>query len=463
MKMCLAGVVFAILSAEAGLAQTPCGVIDRDTRLTADCAGPLTVAKDGIEINLGWHRVVCLLSPDGTRTGPGVELLGRRNVTLRNGIVGEQCSTGIQVTGGGGHQLSQLEVSGNYESLVVTDSGGNRIVQSVFANNYRGPHFWGSTGNTLVSLVIRDNAKTGLLFDSGSNDNVIDMTTVARNGSKVRGLYGVAFGDASRNLLLRSTLPENYAGLGLSSGNVVVDSAVRRSARTGLYVEGDLNLVLDSEVTANGSGGPPADGLVTSGDPALVQPDATLNLLRGNTASGNARYDLADYAAGHCEGNYWLLNRGVKLLDGCEADERPQAVALAGGSGRLTSGQAFSFLGAVEAGGLKGSARLENMRDESGTIRRGVVEASVSCLTVSGGRAVAGFVVTQTTPEDLFSPGTVFHVHAMDVGKATAGFPDRAWVSRANQGASGACEMPESWTSATRLERGEVVIYGRNR
>ncbi|MBL8295182.1 MAG: right-handed parallel beta-helix repeat-containing protein [Bryobacterales bacterium] len=456
--------IFAILSAEAGWAQTPCGVIDRDTRLTTDCAGPLTVAKDGIDINLGWHRVVCLLGPDGTRTGPGVELLNRRNVTLRNGVVGDLCSTGIQVTGGGGHQLSQLEVSGNYESLVVTDSGGNRITQSVFANNYRGPHFWGSTGNTLVSLVIRDNEKTGLSFDSGSNDNVIDMATVARNGSKVRGLCGVIFGDASRNLLLRSTVKENYVGLWLGTGNVVVDSVVKQSARTGLYVLGDLNLVLDNEVNANGSGGPAADGLVTSGDPTLVQPDATLNLIRGNTAIGNARYDLADYATGSCEANYWLLNRGVKLLDGCEADQRPQAIALAGGSGRLASGQAFSFIGAAEgAAGLKGGARLENMRDASGTIKRGVVEASLSCLTVNGGRAVAGFVVTQTTPADLFSPGTVFHVYAMDAGKSTAGFPDRAWVSRANQGASGACEMPEQWTSAVRLERGEVVIHGRNR
>ena len=99
-------VMLSLPSAHAQLTVPPCGVVTKNMTLTSDCQGPLIVESDHITIDLGRHSIVV---PD--ESPPGLQLVDRVGVTVRNGYIGGSMSTLlIKIHGGHSNTLETLNV-----------------------------------------------------------------------------------------------------------------------------------------------------------------------------------------------------------------------------------------------------------------------------------------------------------------------------------------------------------------
>lgn len=78
----------------------PCGTITKNLMLKSDCAAPMVIARDNIRVNLNGHVIQAVPLP-GDGSHGGIEIIGRRGVTIKNGtIIGNQF--GLLVRRGGG-------------------------------------------------------------------------------------------------------------------------------------------------------------------------------------------------------------------------------------------------------------------------------------------------------------------------------------------------------------------------
>jgi hypothetical protein len=254
----------------------PCGTVTDHLTLAADCLGPLTVAADGVRLDLGGHRVLCLGG------GTGIEVSGRERVRVRNGQVSE-CGVAVRLQGGGGHTLTDLVVtSGPGAGIVVEDSDHN----------------------TLRHLLITGVRGFGLEVSGVGNRVEANQLSgiVSQGGTAIRLLDGAVATRVRLNLV-----QSNAVGIQVGGRRNIVHRNDANRNQVGISVEGRANLVRANVADDNGIAG------------LVIAEDGVDNILRGNRAGGNAVYDLADFPPGACTENTWARNEGERLLDGCEA------------------------------------------------------------------------------------------------------------------------------------------------
>jgi hypothetical protein len=80
---------------------------DHEEQLTSDCAGPMTIGKSGITVKLNGKTVSC----GGDATKNGIVITNLTNVHVAGGNV-TACGLGVYISGGGGHQINGMNVSG---------------------------------------------------------------------------------------------------------------------------------------------------------------------------------------------------------------------------------------------------------------------------------------------------------------------------------------------------------------
>lgn len=314
-----------VLVTDAAAAPLGCGdVVTARTTLTADigpCAhGGLVVGADKITLNLNGHRIFG--TADNLQDGVGVQISGRRSVTVENGRITD------------------------FEAGVSIEDGASR--------------------NTVRRIVARDNIGGGQsdfgdgIAVSASSENVIRDNTLVHNGP----FDGIGlFGPSSQNTVAKNILRENNVSFAPSRSqddgiriegpgakqNVVRRNVVRRSGLDGIAVFSDQrtgnlnsgNEVRDNTVAANGFGfleARPGDGirLFLRANETLVQAnqvhanagsgirvDSTSNRIVRNDARANTRhadpgsaFDLYDTNPA-CDDNTWSRNLFLTASPAC--------------------------------------------------------------------------------------------------------------------------------------------------
>jgi parallel beta-helix repeat protein len=263
----------------------------------------------GAQLNLNGRTVSCTNGADGigiTITGTGVR--------LKNGRV-RGCGTGILLSGGGGHRLSNLQVTDNVfggaggdgDGISVQGSVDNQFQNITSSENHSfGFRLTFSHRNTFKKTTVKDNVGPPhcggyLLF--GSNDNVIDDSHIARNGD-----VGIQVHSSDRNTIEdNKILDSNFMG--------------RPTANILLLEDADENLIQRNNVSSTRFGialdginiGCKGGGATRIGCPETTGADN--NIVRCNKANDNARFGFAQ-APGNV-GNVFIRNtaRGNGLAD----------------------------------------------------------------------------------------------------------------------------------------------------
>jgi parallel beta-helix repeat protein len=271
----------ALGPADARADHVDCGQrITRDVRLDADllnCRGNgLTVAADGITIDLGGHTV------DGVGRGVGVFNGqwgdGHRDVTIRNGTVRgfkvgvrsgarETRVYGLAVmrNAAGGIALRSREC--RVERSIVTDNGYGH---GIFVGGVSGCHVIGnrvsghlgagieasrSRAHVIERNRVWDNRQAGILLAGTAG------VRVARNAVNSNDGPGIwLFDGATANQVLDNTLAANVRGIQVTldgAGNLIDGNTVSGSVESGIRLAGTAagNTLTDNLVVLSGMDG----------------------------------------------------------------------------------------------------------------------------------------------------------------------------------------------------------------
>jgi parallel beta-helix repeat protein len=331
--------------------------ITRSTRLTADLVNcpkaGLVIAADGITLDLNGHRV----EGDGSGDDVGIDVEGRRGVTIQNGTVagfGEgvfllggndnavrrvtslgEGHGGILVDGGRDVTIAENVVRRSGAGIIVTRSDRVRVARNRVSGSASGgiPVFESRHVVVVRNTVTRCSTDMGIGLVNGSAHNLVTRNRVTANGAGI-----VAADGAAHNLIGANTIRGNGSGVVLDVGthhNHVVGNVVGRSAFEGIAVVGsDDNLIARNRVRRSGRADPaggivviplPDDVAETSdgnrvvrnaafanrGDGILVGGLRTANLIRANRAYRNTELGI-DAGAGTIDGG---LNRAARNGD----------------------------------------------------------------------------------------------------------------------------------------------------
>lgn len=343
----------------AGAGAVACGeVITRSTRLSADvgpCQGPgLIIGADGITLNLGGHSVVGTFDQGEGAQAPGIDVTGRRGVTVTTGRVAG-FEAGIVIDGGGGHTVSSMTIEDNvgpsdlFEALLgdgiaVFASGANRITGNIVRRNGRFDGIAalgaGTDGNLVENNVIENNFGSGEDIPVGSGFGLIfnaflsfpsPTPSVSLVGNRVRGnsvigndTSGITSinnieGDILDNLVFNNGRGPTAQASGYGSG-IDLEHRPTGTVKASLLIQGNR---------AHGNG---VSGI-------RVGVNSLDNRILGNDARGNGRFIRPDYGwdlhdenpscRGHGLVNVWRGNAFFTVFQGCEAGT-PVAASSAG-------------------------------------------------------------------------------------------------------------------------------------
>jgi hypothetical protein len=309
--------VIAWFGAESAPAQTvpdACPIVIENTTLKADCTGPMIIAGDDLNVNLGTHRVIC---PD--RATSGIVVYQRLRVHVENGHV-HGCSVGIDVRNAqaapSSHKFMNLHVDDNEIGISMFLAGDNEIVSStVVGNKVAGVHLFQSDGTRIDSgTLVANPVNIDMVQTSGTEigsstigPGVVGIRMKADHGASIHGnsivgnsQFGISFSlSAHLNVVQGNEIAHNGKGIrGLSSqANFVIGNTIHDNAQEGILI----GLQFDARWQVHGN------HVIRNGTGIRVEAGSLANTIEFNTARENAVFDLADDNP-NCDANVWRNN-----------------------------------------------------------------------------------------------------------------------------------------------------------
>src|SRR4051794_3613902 len=173
--------VLLAVPATAGAQQLACGAtITSSTTLRADlenCPGDgLVIGRDNITLDLGRRTI------DGTGTGVGIKLSGRRGVRIAGGTVRE-FGIGIGLDASRSNRISNVTLTGNpARGIDASDGSDDNVFEGLNATGNRNAIVLnGSRSNTVRRSELSRNDITGIAL-IGASRNDVTGNRIAGNG-----------------------------------------------------------------------------------------------------------------------------------------------------------------------------------------------------------------------------------------------------------------------------------------
>lgn len=321
MLVCV-GILAVPATASAQGPPQQCPVVVENTHLEADCIGPMVIAADNVNVNLGRHQVFCLNAPPSFI---GILVEDRFRVHIENGHVHNCSGGGIVVRGGGAHHLNNLHLEQNGPAgIAINNSSSNDISASHVSDNAGfGISFFEAENNRVHAGSDVSHNNRGVIFvrssdnavtSSALNDNVLGVEILGGSGNFVRSstingndvgvaIENVGFDVATNHTVQGNEIAFNEAfGVRISgasnvqqTGNLIASNKIHDNGDAGISsVFSNRNEFRHNHVTGNRVG-------IQLGELA------TAHIVANNTARQNTVFDLEDDNP-NCDANVWRNN-----------------------------------------------------------------------------------------------------------------------------------------------------------
>lgn len=288
--MRLAALFVALIATSTSVfAQAPCGTITKNTKLKANCVGPMVIEADNIVVDLKNFSVLC---SGEESTQQGVVLQNRKGVTVKYGTI--NCPNPLVVSGGESNKFKHL----------VLDSERFDHNNAAFLEN---------TNNNLFYMVTaRGGWESRALLVENGNGNMFDRLTLSSSERTSVSITG------SGNTLKKSTIntvcPDSL-GIYLFGNNNLIDTnkVEAMAAEKGISIFGNGNTIQRNSfayaligVSLEGQGNLVKKNTISGLDYGAII-DGSGNRMVENYAQNNTTIDLTDHAV--CGSNTWYRNR----------------------------------------------------------------------------------------------------------------------------------------------------------
>ena len=204
----------------------PCGTVKKNTRLKRDCLAPLKVGADNITVNLNGYSILAQAGQ------PGVEVIGRSGVTIKNGTINGN-TAGLLVKNGCGNIFRDLKVFSEGESsrAVEMENVDHAVVKQLVCVKPRlgfTPFKFSGTKSSISRVICQGESSNGAII-SGEGLTIVENDFRARGDKPLRGLYFIG---------IKSTLCDNF-----------VANTSERAQVPALVVSGDENVVRQNTIS----------------------------------------------------------------------------------------------------------------------------------------------------------------------------------------------------------------------
>ena len=150
----------------------------------------------------------------GNRTGTGIDLHNRNNVTLKN-IEVTNFSYGIYLNSSSYNTItSNIASSNKVDGIRLYYSGNNTVTANIASSNFDGIYLNSSSNNTLAGNTVSSNNFDGIYLGHSSNNNTVIGNTASNNE------YGIRLYNSSNNVLFHNNLISNAVQARVSTGYV---------------------------------------------------------------------------------------------------------------------------------------------------------------------------------------------------------------------------------------------------
>ena len=172
-------------------------IITQSTTLDHDVTVGIIIARDGVTLNCANHKVSA-----GPR--PAIEVIGRRDVTVRRCFVSES-SVGLVIQDSRRSTFERNSVNNNVEGgFRVEGSEGNIFIRNVVQDNGRDGFDLGrSNGNFFAVNSVNGNAVNGIELDFSDHNIFVDNLLL------FNGQHGFSLDDSNRNFFSGNTADRN--------------------------------------------------------------------------------------------------------------------------------------------------------------------------------------------------------------------------------------------------------------
>ena len=292
---------------------------------TLTVVGPVTLDLDG-------HRIGC-----AGGLSAGIRIQGT-NAQVTTGQV-FSCFVGVEVTGSGGHKVSNVYTESNILGFGVT-SDGNTLTGNVASSISTDRHGFQVTGNRNKLVDNSAVGRTGTGFATSGNANAFDRNS-ASGAATAFGVSALATGNKLRsNVASASDLGPTAVGFDVAGAkHLLMNNRVLDPLQYGFHVhDGSGEHVLQGNVVAS-------NGFVSNSTAFQIAADGNRlknnraqghqigihvtshgNTLTGNAGSGNNADAIDDDP--NCDDNVWKNNQF-----GLTAGLRPIAASSSRGEG----------------------------------------------------------------------------------------------------------------------------------
>ena len=294
-------------------------VLTQSTTLTADHAGNIRIAADGVTLDCAGHTVH---GPGVEGITSGIDFTNLRDVTIRRCVV-----TGFQYGGVSGYGDVNVRIEGNTLvangghglDLYLASDGvivGNTVTDYGTVGPSIGIVLTRSIGVTIQANVVseRTRAGIGIALLHGTNGSTVVGNRVTGTG------LGISVQNSSGNVLSGNTASLNGDGFSVrgSSGNTLTRNVANGNISIGFQLDGRSSSNTLARNIANGNNDgfniQAANRNVFSWNSArnnhryglIVGTGSSNNTFAYCTAVGNGKYDA--YGVGSGTGNVWYRN-----------------------------------------------------------------------------------------------------------------------------------------------------------
>lgn len=248
--------------------------------------GDIILVKDGVySENVVVDKQVTIISENGSAntivqsalSNAAVFRISADDVQISGfNITGATNYNGIFIISASGCSISDNEINGNSNGIVLHDSNYNQISNNIFSantnngihlqssshhntisnnnvvdNNHRGIYLGSSNNNTLSGNIVSSNTDSGI-YITGSDDTTFIGNTVNYNGN-----YGIYIRSSNNNHLLDNTASSNtYSGIYVESSehNILTGNTADLNTYSGIQLQSSNCTVSDNTVNENNNG-----------------------------------------------------------------------------------------------------------------------------------------------------------------------------------------------------------------
>jgi len=162
----------------------------------------IVVERDNIVVDGAGYTL------QGTRSGTGIDLSERINVTIRNMEI-RDFLYGVYLYSSLGNSLSRNNITNNDYGIRIRYSSNNNVSRNNIKNNFYGIWLTGSSNNTIKENSIAANNNDGIWLSGSSDHNNVSGNNIKNN------FFGIRLDDYSNNMFRNNDASNNEYNFGV--------------------------------------------------------------------------------------------------------------------------------------------------------------------------------------------------------------------------------------------------------